>query len=60
MDNLEDIEDILNSIDTGDLAGVTSNMSTEFSAAMKNAVDLKMKGPKFDSFESLVRHLCYT
>jgi hypothetical protein len=27
---------------------------------MKNAVDLKMKGPKFDSFESLVRHLCYT
>ena len=52
--NLESIEDIISSIDTGDIGGVTSNMNTEFSAALKNAVDLKMKGPKFDSFESLV------
>ena len=38
-----------------DIAGVTESMSTEFSVALQNAVDVKMKGPKFDEFESMVR-----
>ena len=54
MENVEEIQRILEGIDLGAIGGVTENMSTEFSAALKNAVDLKMKGPTFDEFESLV------
>ena len=55
IESVENIQDILNGIDLSDIGSVTESMSTEFSAALKNAVDLKLKGPKFDSFESLVR-----
>ena len=51
---MENIQDILNGIDLSDIGSVTESMSMEFSMALKNAVDLKLKGPKFDSFESLV------
>ena len=52
---IENIEDVINSIDMSDIGGVTESMSTEFSIALQNAVDVKMKGPKFDEFESTVR-----
>ena len=55
IEKINNIEDIINSIDMSDIAGVTESMSTEFSVALQNAVDVKMKGPKFDEFESMVR-----
>ncbi len=54
MQSIENIQEIIDSIDLSSLGDVTATMGTEFSAALKNAVDLKMKGPTFDSFESLV------
>ena len=59
MESVEEIQQILAGIDLDSIGGVTENMSTEFSAALKNAVDLKMKGPTFDEFESLASFIIY-
>ncbi len=55
IQSIENIQHIIESIDLSEIGSVTETMSTEFSVALQNAVDLKLKGPKFDSFESLVR-----
>jgi hypothetical protein len=56
MGNIESIQDIIDSIDVGQIGDVTESMSTEFSIALKNAVDLKLEGPAFDEFETLVNY----
>jgi hypothetical protein len=59
FENIEDIQAIIDSIDEMDVGGSVANMNTEFSAALKNAVDMKMKGPMFDNFESKVKLIIY-
>ena len=52
-DDSDNSQQMLNGIDLGAIGDATENMSMDFSTALKNAVDIKMKGPAFDEFESL-------
>jgi hypothetical protein len=52
MKTVKEMQLMLAGID-GTIDKFTENMSTEFSTALQNSVDLKMKGPAFDEFESL-------
>jgi hypothetical protein len=54
IENVVNILDILGSIDMENIDGLTANMNTKFSTALKTAIDLKLKGSTFDTFESMV------
>ena len=59
LETVDEIQQMLNGIDPDDIGYSTENMSMDFSTALKNAVDIKMKGPAFDEFENLASLYTY-
>ncbi len=54
MESVLEMIDLAADLETSGIEGMTSSMSTEFSEALKHAVEIKLKVPVFDSFEAKV------
>jgi len=55
LESVGDIKDMIEDIDLDGLDDIGVSMDTDFKVALQAAVDLKIKGPRFDDLKNLAR-----
>ena len=55
FETMSDMMDLVSDFDIEDINNISSDPSQEFSDALQNAVDMKLKGVTFDQIESIGR-----
>jgi len=51
IQSFNDVQDMINSIDFGNIDNINLALTTKFKDALQSAVDMKLKGPDFDVIE---------
>ena len=52
---MEEIEDMIDDMNLDDISDISINPSTNFMTALNRAVDMKLKGPTFDTIQATAR-----